>query len=606
MRSSYLFWKLFLVYVGLNIVLASAFVVVVTSSQRSEINQQVEQRLHDTAIVLRSHVVSLIQNGSDSNAGRGQREESATQLQSLIKRLAAETQTRLTIVQADGTVLADSERDPKSMLNHANRPELIEAANTGMGTATRLSPTLHVDMYYVALAIQQNAKPIATVRVAMRVDTINQRVSAVRRFLSIFALLFGAMAAALTYLIVGRITKPLAQLTERTKVIAAGLEDSPVPVESDDEIGRLADSFNRMQSELTRQFGQLQQSNERMATVLASIDEGILAVGADQNIILANDASKMLLELPTDNLGRPLLEAIRSRPLQKVVLQCLETGGPIQTEFTTPGQIRRECAIRATCLPGNPVPGVVVVVHDISELRRLENLRQDFVANVSHELKTPLASIKAYAETLRLGAVDDKEHNVRFVAQIEDQADRLHRLILDMLQIARVESGQETFEITQVPLHQVVDACVAQHAEAAQRNQIQLIVHPPEQTVVVSADEDGLRAICDNLIGNAIKYTGPDGQVTVRWRRVDGRAQLEVQDTGIGISQKHQTRIFERFYRVDKARSRELGGTGLGLSIVKHLSQAFGGTVELESEVGNGSTFRVFLLLASDSNTGAG
>lgn len=598
MWSSYLFWKLFLVYVALNLILAVAFLVVVTSSQRTEVNRHVEQRLLDTAIVLRSHVGSLLAVALSESADSNLRDEARGELQALVKRLAAETKTRLTVVSADGMVLADSERDPESMLNHANRPEIIDAIKTGKGTATRQSPTLQVDLHYVALAVQNDGNRTATVRVAMRVDAINERVAAVRRFLWMFAFIFGAAAAGLTYLIVGRITQPLAQLTERAQAIAAGLDENPVPVESADEVGRLADSFNQMQSELTRRFRQLRDSNEQMATVLGTVDEGILAVSADQNIILANDACKTLFDLPQDNMDRPLVEVVRSRRLQEVVQDCLSTGGPIQTEFSTSSHMRRECAVRVTCLPGNPPPGVVVVLHDISELRRLENLRQDFVANVSHELKTPLASIKAYAETLRLGAVNDAENNMHFVGRIEEQAERLHRLILDMLQIARVESGEEAFEITLVSIDQVVDACIAHYAPTAERDQIQLVVEAPTDIVLARADEDGLRTILDNLVSNALKYTGQNGQVTVRWRANGQNAELEVQDTGIGIDEKHQTRIFERFYRVDKARSRELGGTGLGLSIVKHLAQAFGGSVELTSQPGKGSVFRVFLPLS--------
>lgn len=236
-----------------------------------------------------------------------------------------------------------------------------------------------------------------------------------------------------------------------------------------------------------------------------------------------------------------------------------------------------------------------MVLHDITELRRLENLRREFVANVSHELKTPLASITAYAETLRLGAMDDRENNMRFLVRIEDQAERLHQLILDMLQIARVESGEEAFDITQVLIRRRVDGCCARNLEPAQRKQIDLSIEAPEEDLTVLADEDGLDTILDNLIGNAIKYTPEGGRVYVRWRDNNDYVELEVQDTGVGIAPEHQTRVFERFYRVDKARSRELGGTGLGLSIVKHLCQAFGGSVTLKSVEGEGCTFRIRL-----------
>jgi two-component system phosphate regulon sensor histidine kinase PhoR len=246
-------------------------------------------------------------------------------------------------------------------------------------------------------------------------------------------------------------------------------------------------------------------------------------------------------------------------------------------------------------LPGEPTRGVVLVFDDITELRRLENLRREFVANVSHELKTPLASIKAYTETLRLGAINDPEHNGKFVEQIEKQSDRLHQLIIDLLQLTRIESEQEVFDITNASIAEAVESCIAAHQQAAEAKGIVVEVDAGATATHVRADEEGLRTILDNLVDNAIKYTPQGGRVCIRWKRDEGGVLIQVQDTGIGIPEKHQARIFERFYRVDKARSRQLGGTGLGLSIVKHLAQAFDGTVGLQSKVGRGSTFSVRL-----------
>ncbi len=598
-RSSRLFWKLFLISVGLNLTLAVGFLFIVNSSQRVEINRQVEQRLFDTAVVLRSHISGLVASVLDEDVEPAVHTAKQQALQTLIQRLATETDTRLTIIDSEGLVLADSEHDPRSMISHANRPELIAAGEVGKGTATRESPTLSIDMYYLALQTEAFNGKSAFVRVAERLDTINDRVAAVRRSLWLLALLFGSIATGLTYAIVGRIIDPLAQLTERAQAIAAGVDQAPVSVRSQDEVGLLSEAFNQMQSELARRFRQLREKNEQMSTVLGSMDEGIIAIDVQQRIVLANGASKTLLNFAaTNEVGRPLLEAVRSRSLHEVVQKCLETGGPVQTEFESISQIRRDLAVRATCLPGDPAHGVVIVLHDITELRRLENLRQEFVANVSHELKTPLASIKAYAETLRLGGLSDLENNVHFVQRIEEEAERLHQLILDMLQIARVESKEEAFEVGDVPVRRVVDACIKHHDDAAQRKEIRLVVQPPVTALSVYVDEDGLTTILDNLIGNAIKYTPERGQVTVRWLQESDQVLLEVKDTGIGIAPEHHTRVFERFYRADKARSRELGGTGLGLSIVKHLCQAFDGSVSLKSKPGEGSTFQVRLPLS--------
>ena len=240
----------------------------------------------------------------------------------------------------------------------------------------------------------------------------------------------------------------------------------------------------------------------------------------------------------------------------------------------------------------------VCPLRDVTELRRLESLRRDFVANVSHELKTPLSSIKAYAETLCQGALEDPVNRLHFVQQIEEQAERLHQLILDVLSLARIESGRQAFEIKAVSLATVVQSCIDRHRDNAGAKQITLECEPRRDAVHVRADAEGVRQILDNLIDNAIKYTPERGRVTIRWHVEEPMGVVQVQDSGIGIAAKDEPRIFERFFRVDVARSRELGGTGLGLSIVKHLAQFFGGTVGFRSEPGAGSTFEVRLPLA--------
>jgi two-component system phosphate regulon sensor histidine kinase PhoR len=354
-----------------------------------------------------------------------------------------------------------------------------------------------------------------------------------------------------------------------------------------------------MRREVAAQIEQLRRSSEQLGSVLGSMIEGVLAVDDRERILFANRAARTLLEFATpDAVGRPLLEAVRNRAVVDVVRQAFRTQEPAKSEFPLPGATRRVVAVSASRLPGNPYPGVLLVLHDVSDLRRLETLRQEFVANVSHELKTPLTAIKAYAETLLEGALGDREHNEAFVRRIAEQAERLHQLIMDLLSIARIESGEEPFEIAAVDIGELVQSCVANHTNAAESRRIHLSVSPSEAPVRARADEEGLRQILDNLIDNAIKYTPEGGRVTVRWSAAESLARIQVEDTGIGIAPEDQARIFERFYRVDKARSRELGGTGLGLSIVKHLSQSFGGGVSVRSEVGRGSTFSVWLPLA--------
>ena len=282
--------------------------------------------------------------------------------------------------------------------------------------------------------------------------------------------------------------------------------------------------------------------------------------------------------------------------LQKAVTEVLNTLEPRRMEVELESTSDRILGVTTTPLPGDPCPGLVIVLFDMTELRRLESLRQEFVANVSHELKTPLSSIKAYTETLIRGAMDDPKISPTFLLRIEEQAERLHELIMDLISLASIESGNQVFDIVSIELRPFVEACLVDQQKVAESKNIELLIEEKEPGIKMKADEEGLHQILGNLINNAIKYTPDQGKITIRWLCEDSHTVLlQVQDTGIGIEEKYQARLFERFFRVDKARSRELGGTGLGLSIVKHLVQSLNGTIGVTSKVGEGSTFSVRL-----------
>ena len=587
MWPSRLFWKLFLVYAGLNLALALGFLIVVSNSLRDHIIDHVHMRLHDSAVILKRHVNDRLTS------------EQSSELQKIVVSLGKQmNQTRLTLVDATGLVLADSDRDPSAMGNHRHREEFKKAdENKGVGSALRRSPTLGSPMYYVAILVPPTEEhEHAYVRAAMPLDSIDQQVEQVKTKLWTLATIVGIAALISTYAVVRHLMRPLSSLTEAVQAMASGDYSTRPLVRSGDEFGVLAKAFEQMQRQLSQQVHQLRETGQRQSTVLGSMVEGVIAVDAQQRILLANDASKKMLDFATgDPIGRPLLEITRIRQVHDAVLKAVEHHRPLQLEFEVPGSTRQILSLRATRLPGSPSPGVVTVLHDITELMQLENMRRDFVANVSHELKTPLTAIKAYAETLRLGASTDPENNLRFIKQNEEQADRLHQLIRDLLHLARVESDQEAFEIADVSIEEIVDLCVSQHLSVAAAQKITLEVHPPDQKCTVRADAQGVATILDNLLDNAIKYTPEGGKISVSWHPVDNMIELVVKDSGFGITPAEQLRVFERFYRIDKARSRDIGGTGLGLSIVKHLAQAFGGSVGLASREGQGSSFRVKL-----------
>ena len=589
MWSSRLFWRLFLAYAGLVLVTTAVFAALVAARQEEQVLSYLRERLHDDAVFLRSYVRSEIAAGSSQS------------LQDTATRLGREARTRVTLVAANGAVLADSDRDPAVMENHATRREIEQAAATGEGVDTHLSRSVGIPMMYLALRVDDDAgRTVGFVRVALPMDSVEARIAATRWLVWGIAAAVGLVTLVVTWWVAARVTRPIGELTRAAESIAAGNYGHKVYVTNRDELGSLGAAFNRMSMELDARVGQIREDQHRLATVLGGMVEGVVAVDAEQHVLFANDAARTLLDLPGERFaGRPFWELVRHAAVQEAVRGAFASYQPLRLEFEIAGPARRVLELVARRLPGDPTPGAVLVFHDVTELRRLETMRRDFVANVSHELKTPLSSIKAYAETLLAGALDDRDSNRSFVQQIEEQAERLHVLILDLISLARIESGQESFHIVPLELASVVESCVKQHEPAAASKQLTLAIEPPHATVRVLADEEGLREILNNLLDNAVKYTPDGGRVGVRWRPVDSMCLVEVEDTGIGIPPHEQSRIFERFYRVDRARSRELGGTGLGLSIVKHLVQSFGGSVSVSSEVGRGSTFSVRLPLAS-------
>jgi two-component system phosphate regulon sensor histidine kinase PhoR len=368
-------------------------------------------------------------------------------------------------------------------------------------------------------------------------------------------------------------------------------------------VGRLVRAFNSTAPEVQSRTARLERDRQQLLVVLEAMAEAVIAVDTRHHLLFANAGANRLFGLDAGSVGRLVEELIRSPQVQEAVEATLRLAGPdsYEGELSLPsrdGPVRtaaRSLSVRGTPLPGNPSPGAVLVFHDVTELRRLERMRQDFVANASHELKTPLASIKAYTESLLDWALHDETRSVRFLEQIDEQAERLNQLILDLLSLARLESGQEIFDHQPMSLIPVLESCVEAHRERAATKSLVLTFDPGglDGETLVRADEEAMRQIADNLIDNAIKYTPENGSVRVSCRTREGAIAMEVADTGIGIPRDDLPRIFERFYRVDKARSRELGGTGLGLSIVKHLVQSIGGQLEVTSRLGSGSKFAV-------------
>jgi two-component system phosphate regulon sensor histidine kinase PhoR len=600
MWRSRTFWRLFGTYSVLWILVIALLGLILVSRVERYFLEQIEDSLRTRAILVRQVAEELM---ADRVA-----------LQSGMTRLHNEIATRITLLDADGNVLVDSDRDPRKMENHRDRPEVREADHRPFGTAVRISQTLGVSMMYVALRTDDAGPGVAYVRVALPLDQVEARLATLRGIVWTGALGAGLAGMLLAFWLTHGLVAPLQELTHGAGEIAAGKFGHKVYTSGRDEVTTLARAFNQMSARLAQQFAQLEDDREQLRTILSGMVEGVVALDAEQSILFANERAAQLLGFRNQEAtGRKLWEVVRQRSLQEMVRRAIQSNEPASGEISWNGGPSRNLTVHAARLPGGAERGAVLVLHDTSDLRRLERLRQEFVANVSHELKTPLAVIKACVETLLDGAVNDPEHRGPFLERIAEQGERLHALILDLLSLARIESGVEVFEYKAISVETAVQECLERHRARADAKKQSLTAagssengesrtpqaggHDAGSPTALSvwADEEAIAQILDNLVDNAVKYTPEGGRIVVGWREAAGQVCIEVADSGIGIPERDLPRVFERFYRVDRARSRELGGTGLGLSIVKHLVQAMHGAVQASSREGQGTTFTVRL-----------
>jgi two-component system phosphate regulon sensor histidine kinase PhoR len=586
-------------------VLTAAALTTLPSQLRRQLEQAQIDRLRTTAwLVPLPHA-----DTADPQAVRD--------LERTLAPFAARTGMHLRVTDAQGLQLADSPPAPSQpsrpsgddrSVRLGHRPEFVAARRTGEGQRVARDASLGRDVRHVvvrrdATALPGHSSDVRYVWAAEDTEAIEQAVWHMQS-----TLLTGAGIVTLWALLSARfqrrgLSELLASLEEATRAIARGAPISRLPTLRSEELRPLGTTLERVASEVRSRESRLREALDRIDTVLSGMLEGVIAVDRDETILLANAAAGRLLGFDHSQAERyTLLELARVHKLRKVVQTVLAQRNPARAEIAWQGPPARELEVHAMPLPGDPCSGVILVIDDITQLRRLEGVRQQFLANVSHELKTPLSSIKAYTETLLGGAAEDPQHCQRFLQRISEQAERLDVLIRDMLSLAQIESGQVTLELGAVSLASVARRCLADYEPVAAAKQIELRCEFESPGPTLHADVEATREILANLIDNAIKYTPGQGSVTVHCQTDGGFAQLAVKDTGPGIPAEHLERLFERFYRVDRARSRELGGTGLGLSIVKHLTQAMGGTVQVASTIGQGSVFTVRLPLAKGTD----
>jgi two-component system phosphate regulon sensor histidine kinase PhoR len=527
---------------------------------------------------------------------------------------------RVTVIDSSGKVLADSAQDPETMEDHSDRPEIQQAFANGQGQSLRFSTTSGRQMVYQAGRYQPPSGLPVVIRAAKPLTSLDVALSELRQrllFASLVIFLIGLIAS----LMISRMfSARVERLTEFSRRVAEG-DFRPLSGDnSSDELAELGASLNETARRLESEIRLLSGERNRSSAILRSMVEGVAVIDAQERLVFSNRAFSEILNIDSKSSeGRPLIEVVRNSELTGLIRKALDGEEGLQSDIVTGIVLQQSFSVTAAPVKaleptagvsnasGPPVAifpapkpsGAVVVLHDVTELRRLERVRQDFVANVSHEFKTPLTAIQGFAETLLGGALEDPKNNRRFLEIMRDHANRLARLTDDLLKLARIEAGKLELEFSPVGVIEFIERCAETALMKASRKQITLDIEIPPGLPPVRGDASLLRDVLQNLVDNAIQYTPSGGRICVSARVNSKEMVIEVADTGIGIPLVDQERIFERFYRVDAARSREAGGTGLGLSIAKHIIDAHDGRLWVESTVGEGSRFSFSIPLAN-------
>jgi two-component system phosphate regulon sensor histidine kinase PhoR len=495
--------------------------------------------------------------------------------------------------------LGDSDEDPQKMENHAGRPEVKVALLGNRGVYTRYSDTLQQEMMYVAVPLERNGEIVGVVRTSIPVSEIDATLGTIYSKIALAGLFLILLAAVASLYVARRISQPIEEMKRGAQRFAEGNFSRKLLVPNSEELGSLADVLNHMAKQLDEKIRMITQQRNELETILSAMREGVLAVDSEERVLTFNQAAGLFLGIDLSSAkGLAIQEVIRNADIQRFLAGILTGEGPVEGEIVLHGPENKFLQLSGTVLHdiGGDKIGALVVLNDITRLRQLENVRREFVANVSHELKTPITSIKGYVETLQGGALGDKKNVQKFLEIVAKQSDHLNAIVDDLLSLSRLEQGAERGEIqlSEEYLRGILEAAAGDYALKAREREIKLSVNCDDE-IMVKANSRLLIQAIGNLLDNAIKYSDPGTTVEVEAAGNTDGVVIRVIDHGCGIAPEHLPRLFERFYRVDKGRSRELGGTGLGLAIVKHIAQAHGGHVRVESTLGKGSIFTLHL-----------
>jgi two-component system phosphate regulon sensor histidine kinase PhoR len=583
-------WKQFLLsFLTISLILF-LFTVFIISELKKYDESLTEERLFTTANLLCEVLKTPI--------AEGKREE----VKSLVPELGKEIGVRITVIARDGVVIGDSEHDPATMENHAARPEVIEAASKGVGRSRRYSITIKKELFYVAVPLKDKGGGIeAIVRTALPLSFIEKAFSSIKSKIIYIGLILTLFAFLLSLVSSRAITKPLDKIIAVSEEIAEGNFNVNIPVaDKMGEIGKVNRALGRMAEKLDELFKEVSLEKGQLEAVLGAMSEGVMVVGSDGKVILINRALKDMFGIKDVSFGKPYWEVLRNREITELVEYTLKTRKTEKKEISLFYPVEKYYL--ASGIPLNSLEGgAIVVMFDITEFKRLEKIKADFVANVSHELRTPLTAIKGYVETIESEAYEDRDERNHFLNIIKRHTDRLINIVSDLLVLSEIERKESSWEeepktvLEEINFKEIVSSSLEAIKSKIEEKGLRLSLNIKEGLPVYRGDGFLLEQMFINLIDNAAKYTPEGGAIEIGISKPDSEFIIEVSDTGIGIPKEHLPRIFERFYRVDKTRSRKLGGTGLGLSIVKHIVIMHGGKIEVQSEAGRGSKFIITL-----------
>ncbi len=585
--KSHYFWRTYLGYVAVALVATFLFAASLVPSNSEQVQEKVRRDMEVTSDSLALYAGTAI--GNLDYQGLRETADSVALISGL----------RITIIDQNGVVLADSHEDPFSMDNHFRRPEVQSALANGSGAAQRYSYTLEESFRYLAKRVEIRGQLGGFVRVAMSEADLAAEIRQSHMFIIRNASIISFVALLIAFYLAARQAAKVEDITAVTEEISRGNFARRIPEGNSVGLKKLAESINQMARSSARRVTDVTADRNRLSTVFTCMVEGVIDVDMDQNVLHINEAAAKLLQVnEKESIGKPLWQEVRNREILNALDQAISTQSVIKAQM----RLNRESDqlvvdIYAASLSnddGEPI-GAVLVLHDITELKNLERIRTDFVANASHELKTPITAIRGLTETILEDDKVDRQTMVQFIGRVHAQSLRLSQLVGDLMTISRLESSHNQEDFTRINFADLARQAVRAGQVVAEDKGQDLDAELPEKEVMVMGDRQNLSQLLDNLIDNAIKYTTDSGTITVRVFQEDGFAVLQVSDTGIGISPQFQQRVFERFYRVDKARSQSLGGTGLGLSIVKNIAEKHGGSVSVKSQLGMGSTFTIRL-----------